>query len=287
MITESKAWTVGTDMNSGTMPTVLQLTENFTAPATVVISAEGYKDLAVKLTKAGSGRDAQYVAEIENGDSTEPDLKPGTEISLDQIEIADDGGIMPAYHWYFTFKGATSYIAAITSVSVNGMLWEAKKFEPSSGGAYYADVKNDRLVFAIDNFSNSGPDTLKSGDVITIAAKGYEDLEFKLVLDQNGKNPSVEENDGQGDHYALHVKLVGSFEAAIVNQKDYDGVSGATGGSSTNKNSNVTVYGALVEKGTEPGEADWNKLDHYSSDIKIDGSKCFVSIVPDVAKRDA
>lgn len=280
---ESKAWTVGTDMNSGTMPTVLQLTENFTAPATVVISADGYKDLAVNLTKAGSGSDAQYAAEIENGGSTEPDPKPGTEIPLDQIKIADDSGIMPAYHWYFTFEGASSYIAAITSVSVNGMPWEAKNFEPSSGGAYYADVENDRLVFAIDNFSSSGPDTLKSGDVITIAAKGYEDLEFKLVLDQNGENPSVEENDGQGDHYELHVKLVGSFEAAIVGQEDYDGVSGATGGSSTNKNSNVTVYGALVEKGTEPGEADWDKLDHYSSDINIDGSKCFVSIVPDVA----
>lgn len=280
---ESNAWTVGTDMNSGTMPTVLQLTEDFTAPATVVISAEGYKDLAVNLTKAGSGSDAQYAAEIENGDSTEPDPKPGTEISLGQIKIADDGGIMPAYHWYFTFEDAPDYIAAITSVSVNGTPWEGKTSEPSSGGAYYRDAEKDRLVFAITNFSSSGPDTLKSGDVITIKANGYQDLEFKFILDQYGKNPSVEENDGQGDHYELHVKLVGSFEAAIVGQKDYDGVSGATDGSSVNQNSNVTVYGALVEKGTEPGEDDWNELDHYSSDISIDGSKCSVSIVPDVA----
>ena len=125
---------------------------------------------------------------------------------------------------------------------------EAKKFEPSSGGAYYADVKNDRLVFAIDNFSNSGPDTLKAAMLSRLRLRAMRDLEFKLVLDQNGKNPSVEENDGQGDHYALHVKLVGSFEAAIVNQKDYDGVSGATGGSSTNKNSNVTVYGGTGGK---------------------------------------
>ena len=119
LIMGSKAWTVGKDMNSGTTPTVLQLTENFTAPATVVISADGYKDLAVNLTKAGSGSDAQYAAEIENGDSMEPDPKPGTEISLDQIKIANDGGTTPAYHWYFTFEGASRYIAAITSVSVN------------------------------------------------------------------------------------------------------------------------------------------------------------------------
>ena len=281
LVMESNAWTVGTDMNSGTMPMVLQITEDFTAPATVVISAEGYKDLTVNLTKTGSGSDAQYAAEIGNGGSTEPDPKPGTEISLDQIKIADDGGIMPAYHWYFTFKDASGYIAAITSVSVNGMPWEAKNLGPSSGGAYYPDAENGRLVFAITNYSSSGPDTLKSGDVITIKATCYQDLEFKFVLDQKGENPSVEENDGQGDHYRLHVKLVGSFEAAIVDQEDYDGVSGATGGSSTNQNSNVTVYGALMEKGTEPGEDDWAELDHYSSDIDIDGSKCSVSIVPD------
>ena len=281
--TESKAWTVDKDINSTTTPMVLQLTENFTAPATVVISAEGYKDLAVNLTKAGSGSDAQYAAEIKNGGSTEPEPEPEKEILLDQINIADDGGSMPAYHWYFTFEDAPDYIAAITSVSVNGTPWEGKTSEPFSGGAYCADVENDRLVFAIDNYSSSGLDTLKSGDVITIKANGYQDLEFKFVLDRNGENPSVEKNDGQGDHYELHVKLVGSFEAAIVGQEDYDGVSGATGGSSTNKNSNVTVYGALVEKGTKPGEADWEKLDPYSSDINIDGSKCVVSIVPDVA----
>lgn len=280
---ESKAWTVGRDINSAATPTVLQITEDFTAPATVVISAEGYKDLAVNLTKTGSGSNAQYAAEIENGGSTEPDPEPGTEISLSQIKIADDAGIMPAYHWYFTFEDASGYIAAITSVSVNGVPWEVKDIEPSAGGAYYPDAENDRLVFAINNFSSSGPDALKSGDVITIAAEGYKVLEFKFVLDQEGENPSVEENDGRGDHYELHVKLVGSFEAAIVGQGDYDGVSGATGGSSTNQNSNVTVYGALVERGTEPGEDDWNELDHYSSDINIDGSKCFVSIVPDVA----
>lgn len=280
---ESNAWNVGRDINSAATPTVLQITEDFTAPTTIVISAEGYKDLAVHLTKTGSGSDAQYAAEIENGGSTEPDPEPGTEISLSQIKIADDAGIMPAYHWYFTFEDASGYIAAITSVSVNGVPWEVKDIEPSAGGTYYADVENNRLVFAINNFSSSGPDTLKSGDVIAIAAEGYETLEFKFVLDQNGENPSVEENDGQGDHYELHVKLVGSFEAAIVGQEDYDGVSGATGGASANQNSNVTVYGALVERGTEPGEDDWNELDHYSSDINIDGSKCFVSIVPDVA----
>ena len=87
-----------------------------------------------------------------------------------------------------------------------------------------------------------------------------------------------------GDPYKLHVKLVGSFEAAIVGQKDYDGVSSAsTGGASSNKNSAVKVYGALVEKGTEPADTDWKELDNLST-IKLEGSKCSVSIEPDTSK---
>ncbi len=49
-------------------------------------------------------------------------------------------------------------------------------------------------------------------------------------------------DDGQGDPYELHVKIDGSFEAAIVGQKDYDGISSASvGGASGNKNSAVKV----------------------------------------------
>ncbi len=67
LVMESNAWTVGTDMNSGTMPMVLQITEDFTAPATVVISAEGYKDLTVNLTKTGTAAMLSIFAEIGNG----------------------------------------------------------------------------------------------------------------------------------------------------------------------------------------------------------------------------
>ena len=89
---------------------------------------------------------------------------------------------------------------------------------------------------------------MKSGDVVAISANGYDDLTFKLVIDTNG-NASLVEDDGKGDPYELHVKIEGEFEAAIVGQKDYDGVSSASvGGSSSNKNSAVKVYGALVEK---------------------------------------
>ncbi len=50
---------------------------------------------------------------------------------------------------------------------------------------------------------------------MAITANGYEGLSFKFVVDQNG-TISLQPDDGQGDPYELHVKIDGSFEAAIV-----------------------------------------------------------------------
>ena len=200
-------------------------------------------------------------------------------IALSQLEIAK--GFF-GNGWILKFKDATGYVNAITDVKVNGTSWEAKSYGVSSGGAYKKNVDDNTLQFASTDFSpNPAIPVLKGGDVITITATGYEDLTFKLVIDPNG-NASLTEDDNQGDPYELHVKIEGSFEAAIVGQKDYDGVSSAsTGGASSNKNSAVTVYGALVEKDADPADSDWEALDHLST-IQLEGSKCSVSIVPDV-----
>lgn len=200
-------------------------------------------------------------------------------IMLSQLEIAKESF---GNDWILKFKNAAGYVNAITDVKVNGTFWEKKSYI-SSGGAYKKNVDDNTLQFASTDFSpNPAIPVLKSGDVITITATGYEDLTFKLVIDPNG-NASLTEDDNQGDPYELHVKIEGSFEAAIVGQKDYDGVSSAsTGGASSNKNSAVTVYGALVQKDTEPADSDWEELDHQSK-IQLEGSKCSVSIVPDVA----
>ena len=201
-------------------------------------------------------------------------------IVLSQLEIAKESF---GNDWILKFKNAAGYVNAITDVKVNGTSWEAKSYGVSSGGAYKKNVDDNTLQFASTDFSpNPAIPVLKSGDVITITATGYEDLTFKLVIDPNG-NASLTEDDNQGDPYELYVKIEGSFEAAIVGQKDYDGVSSAsTGGASSNKNSAVTVYGALVQKDTEPADSDWEALDHLSK-IQLEGSKCSVSIVPDVA----
>lgn len=243
--------------------------------ATVVISATGYEDLTVKITKSNQ----QYIPEIVTSDNdVDSDKEEPKTISLDKIKISDNGGILAATSWYFTFDEAKDFVANITEVTVNDETWEGKSFSPSAGGAYFADKDNNRLVFSIKNYGSK--ETLKSGDIINIKADGYNNLTFKFVLDKNGENPYVTDGDEKGDVYQLHAKIEGSFEATITGQKNYDGVSGATGSTSSNKNSNVTVYGALTDKDVSPTDKDWEELGSTSSNIKLEGSKCSVSIVP-------
>ena len=247
-----------------------------TNPATCVITADGYKPLTLSLDK--TNHSATVVTNgSESGDVEKPTHEGSVEETIDGIKLETD---MFGQTWYMKFTNA-GYVAAVTDVIVNDVSWEAKAYSVSSGGAYRKNAEENRLEFAkMDFSSNPTIPALKSGDVITVKADGYTDLTFKLVIDNDGKATLVED-DGKGDPYELHVKIDGSFEAAVVGQKDYDGVSSASvGGSSSNKNSAVKVYGALVEKDTEPAASDWEELDNMSK-INLDGSKCSVSIVPD------
>ena len=255
----------------------LHIGEGFeTNPATCVITADGYKPLTLSLDK--TDHSATVVTNgSESGEVEKPTHEGSVEETIDGIKLETD---MFGQTWYMKFTNA-GYAAAVTDVIVNDVSWEAKAYSVSGGGAYRKNAEENRLEFAkMDFSSNPTIPALKSGDVITIKADGYTDLTFKLVIDNDGKATLVED-DGKGDPYELHVKIDGSFEAAVVGQKDYDGVSSASvGGSSSNKNSAVKVYGALVEKDTEPADSDWEELDNMSK-INLDGSKCSVSIVPD------
>lgn len=354
-------WEVGSATGAYGSYTALKIVNPSTYPATVKISAEGYQDLTLQVTKNTSSYPYVYtatvvntpvektysasVSETENGTmqlSATKDIKKGdtvtitvtpdenyeldtlkvtgttsnseisiqntdgtysfvmpeedvtvsatfkkiapaepVKINLEQLSIATD---FLGTNWNLSFQNADNYAASITDVKVNKTSWEASSFKPSSGGKYYKDTDNNVLVFSAKEFS-SNPETsiLKSGDVITITADGYQELTFKFVIDENGK-ASLTEDDGQGDPYELHVKLKGSFESAIIGQQNYDSVSSASvGGATSSKNSSAKVYGAITAKGTEPTDADWEELDH-SSKINLNGSKCSVSIVPNTEK---
>ena len=356
-------WEVGSVMGGYGSYTALKLT-NPSYPATIKITAEGYQDLNLEVTKdtstypyvytatvkkdtTGGNTEATYIAmakKVSNGTvalDKDKDLKAGDTVTvtaipaenyeIDAVTVTTENNknvdvtgsgetytfTMPAENvtvsatfkekapvqngaielsqvsietdyfgnnWELKFKNADGYVGKITDVKVNTTAWEEKSYSLSAGGAYKKDTDNNKLIFATKDFvANPEIPALKSGDVVAISANGYDDLTFKLVIDTNG-NASLVEDDGKGDPYELHVKIEGEFEAAIVGQKDYDGVSSAiVGGSSSNKNSAVKVYGALVEKGKDVADKDWEELDNMAK-IKLNGSKCSVSIVPDTEK---
>ncbi|MDY3038285.1 MAG: hypothetical protein SOR41_08255 [Eubacteriales bacterium] len=179
------------------------------------------------------------------------------EISIGDISVKEDSFNSL---WQFSFKDP-SYLKSVRQVSVNDTAWEAFSFTPSAGGKYR--IKDSALEFAQKSYSPTA--ALKSGDVITITANGYKTLTFKVSIKDN--KLTVSSDSTPGDDQQLHVRLVGTFESALVNQKGYDAISGASTNVTQNKNSNASVEVALVKKGQVPQDSDWKLLNE--SDIRV------------------
>ena len=244
--------------------------------AVCVITAEGYKPLTLTLNKTNHSAVIGAVTPTA-APTASPTPAPTKTVDIKDVTLESDTF---GSDWYIKVAKPEGYVSDVTDFKVNGVSWEEKSYNVSSGGAYRKYADDNYIQIAQKSYSsNESERAVQSGDVITIVAKGYEDLKLKFVVDTDGK-ASLVADDGEGDPYELHVKIEGTFEAAIVGQKDYDGISGAsTGGSTSNNNSNVTVYGALVEKDKEPTDDDWQELDSYSK-VNLNSGKCKVSIVP-------
>ena len=292
---DTNVWGIGTATGAYDSFKALQIASpsGITYPLTIAITADGYKDLTVKVEKNGYDYTASVVANKQPAEKTYTaeaeasahgvvalsavkDLKEGTIVTvtltpddgyeLDTIRVTGENGTavalekesetvytftMPAENvsvkaafkeaapkkielsdvkiatdyfgnaWEVSFKNADSYAAAVTGVKVNGTDWEKTAYSPSAGGKYYVNTSDNKLVFAAKDYSTAPViPVLKSGDVITVSAKGYEDLTMKLVIDTDGK-ASLTEDDGQGDPYQLFVKIKGTFDSAITGQKKY------------------------------------------------------------------
>lgn len=197
------------------------------------------------------------------------------EISIDDISVTKDSfnGL-----WQFRFKDS-NYLNSVKQVSVNDTAWEAFSFPPSTGGKYR--IKDNALEFAQNSFSPTAA-ALKSGDVITITANGYKTLTFKVSIKDDKLTVSSEST--PGDDMQLHVRLVGSFESALVNQKGYDAISGASTNVTQNKNSNASVEVALVKKGQDPQSSDWKLLSESDIRVVSKGSSVNIANRTDPAK---
>ena len=196
------------------------------------------------------------------------------EISIGDISVKEDSFNSL---WQFSFKDP-SYLKSVKQVSVNDTAWEAFSFTPSAGGKYR--IKDSALEFAQKSYSQTA--ALKSGDVITITANGYKTLTFKVSIKDN--KLTVSSDSTPGDDQQLHVRLVGTFESALVNQKGYDAISGASTNVTQNKNSNASVEVALVKKGQTPQDSDWKLLSESDIRVVSKGSSVNIANRTDPAK---
>ena len=216
----------------------------FTMPA-------GDVTVSAQFKKSSSGKP-------EGGDKT-------IDINDIKVELESFGG------WNFTFTDS-EYLSKITKFSVNGTEWKSTEYGPYSGAQY--KINDGVLILAESSYDSSKP-AIQDGDVVTIESDGYETLTFKVKID--GRKMTLSADTKPEEQLELHVRLVGSFESAILNQKGYDAISGASTNVTQNKNSDASVEVALVKKGETPAKEDWTLLN--KSDIRVKSNGSSVNIV--------
>ena len=269
-----------------------------TGKAECIITADGYKDLVLELdknahtatVKDSSTKPGEHehkggtatclkkavcdICHQEYGEYGDHDYKNGV-CTVCGKKDPDYGKVTPKFSvddsesWYVILETTTKgYVKGVTEISVNGTKFTSQSFKMAvNGNQYYLENDTDKIYFA-----NTG--VLKSGDVIEITNPDYSTVKLKVSI-AFGKL-TVEPVDGSenpGDNYELHVRLVGSFESALVNQKGYDAISSASTNVTQNKNSNASVEATVLPKGQLPVESDWKLLSESGITINSKQSK--------------
>lgn len=238
--------------------------------ATCVITADGYSDLTLELNKSSH---SATIKETSGGSGDEEGGSGEKRTVATPTFSNETGSFSSRYVLSFTDE---DYVSGISAVLVNDETCsEGSSSASLMGTQYYKDGSGNNLYLANTSWSTSMP-TFKDGDEITIQNPGYEDLVLKVTI--AGKTVDITSADDYTAHI-LHVRLVGSFEAALVGQEGYDAVSGASTTVSANQNSDVVVQAALLPEGQTPEESDWQNL--AKSGITVDTTNSSVSITPD------
>lgn len=238
---------------------------------TITISATEYKDLVLKVSgttgnltfeKVESGNSGGSESGGESGGSS-----TGGEVTPTK-DIAFAAKIESPYQ-ILTVANDTKYVSKIKEIRVNGTAWTKAGAKISVFNEnYFCDADSSQIYFYGSALTN--------GDIVKIVSEGYEDKLLR-VTNKDGTFSVADYEGKEANTMQLHVRLVGSFEAAILEQQKYDGISGASNSASTNKNSNVVVQAALMEGDAEPTEDDWVLLKDLG--LSVNKEKTSVQIV--------
>lgn len=237
---------------------------------TITISATEYKDLVLKV----SGTTGNLTFEkVESGNSgSESGGESGGSGAGGEVtptkDIAFAAKIESPYQ-ILTVANDANYVGKIKEIRVNGTAWTKAGAKISVFNEnYFCDTDSSQIYFYGSALTN--------GDIVKIVSEGYEDKLLR-VTNKDGTFSVADYEGEEANTMQLHVRLVGSFEAAILEQQKYDGISGASNSASTNKNSNVVVQAALMEGDAEPTEDDWVLLKDLG--LSVNKEKTSVQIV--------
>lgn len=207
------------------------------------ITNNGWYELKINNPAGMMGvHDKNSVRFVENT-ATEPEHKEEQQHKEQTVKVklkaVSDFG-----NFYFTITPMPEN--GIKSVSVNDIVW-------SAASSKWTVWNGNNLYFYESGELRFSPG-LKEGNVIKLE---YGDGTIhSFTYPSNLKNGNeIEEMDTVPAPKVLKLRLRGYFEAAIVGQKKYDGISSATlGGANSNKNSDVVLEGTYAEN---PEDKDW------------------------------
>lgn len=238
---------------------------------TITISATEYKNLVLKVSGTTGNLTFEKVESGNSGGSESGGESGGSgaggEVTPTK-DIAFAAKIESPYQ-ILTVANDTNYVGKIKEIRVNGTAWTKAGAKISVFNEnYFCDTDSSQIYFYGSALTN--------GDIVKIVSEGYEDKLLR-VTNKDGTFSVADYEGEEANTMQLHVRLVGSFEAAILEQQKYDGISGASNSASTNKNSNVVVQAALMEGDAEPTEDDWVLLKDLG--LSVNKEKTSVQIV--------
>ncbi len=241
----------------------------------VVISANGYKNLVIKVAVDANGQPT-----LKPSEPTEPGTPdtPDTSLAAPVVKIITEDGIGPGKHHKLAFEqyeNITAYLNAVTRITIDGTELTKTATLWNSRNSYALSVVNSsQSVYAYDSIDFS-EDCFGKGEVtVTITAKGYEDLTFRVTdgtlaptEPSESKAPAVakialENSILSGKYYVLSFEGAEKEAAAFI-----DAISKITAGDREIQRVNTFFHDTMSYKpGNDPVNGGAYQYLHFTED---------------------
>ena len=137
----------------------------FTAVNKLLIQADGYETLTLKINKNGSL--------VTDGEVTPPAT---VTVPTAAPEVTKDSTFMPSYYQFKFDDSTKAWLEKISGVTVNGEAYSLTSY--SVYGSYYkVDVENNAIQIGVSSFNSNRSST------VILSATGCDDLKVKVKTD--------------------------------------------------------------------------------------------------------